>query len=52
MIKEVGTKPEEILFIDDATDNIEAAGALGITTLWLRPGMDIAAETEKMLERG
>ena len=52
VIGEVGTKPEEILFIDDARDNIEAAQALGIKTLWLKPGMDIAAETEKMLERG
>ena len=50
VIEGVGRKPEEILFIDDARDNIEAASALGITTLWLRPGMDIAAETEKMLK--
>jgi len=51
VIEGVGRKPEEILFIDDARDNIEAASALGITTLWLRPGMDIAAEVEKVLER-
>ena len=50
VISEVGTKPEEILFIDDAKDNIEAAGALGITTLWLRPGMKIAEEVEKFLK--
>ena len=50
VIAEVGTKPEEILFIDDAKDNIEAAGALGITTLWLRPGMKIAEEVEKFLK--
>ena len=50
VITEVGTKPEEILFIDDAKDNIEAAGALGITTLWLRPGMKIAEEVEKFLK--
>ena len=49
VIREVGVDPAEILFIDDARDNIEAAAALGIKTLWLRPGMDIAAETEKML---
>ena len=49
VIEGVGVKPEEILFIDDARDNIEAAAALGIRTLWLKPGMDIAAETEKML---
>ena len=50
VIEGVGTKPEEILFIDDARDNIEAAQELGITTLWLRPGMDIAAETERILK--
>ena len=50
VIAEVGTKPEEILFIDDAKDNIEAAGALGITTFWLRPGMKIAEEVEKFLK--
>ena len=51
VIREIGAGPEEILFIDDARDNVEAAEALGIKTLWLRPGMDIAAETEKVLER-
>ena len=50
MIEGVGRKPEEILFVDDARDNIEAAQAAGITTLWLRPGMDIAAEVEKILK--
>lgn len=50
VIAEVDTKPEEILFIDDAKDNIEAAGALGITTLWLRPGMKIAEEVEIFLK--
>ena len=50
VIEEVGTRPEEILFVDDARDNIEAAQAAGITTLWLRPGMDIAVEVKKMLE--
>ena len=49
VIEGVGRKPEEILFIDDARDNIEAASALGITTLWLRPEMDIAVEVEKVL---
>ena len=49
VIATIGTRPEEILFIDDAADNIEAAAAAGITTLWLRPGMNIAAEVEKKL---
>ena len=50
VIEEVGRRPEEILFVDDARDNIEAAQAAGITTLWLRPGMDITAEVERMLD--
>ena len=36
-----GLKPEETLFIDDIKQNIDAATALGIQTLWLIPGMDI-----------
>ena len=48
VIEGVGARPEEILFIDDARDNIEAA--LGIRTLWLKPGMDIRKEVEKILE--
>lgn len=50
VIDRIGAKPEEILFIDDAADNVEAAAAAGIKTLWLRPGMDIEAETERVLE--
>ena len=50
VIEGIGARPEEILFIDDARDNIEAARALGIRTLWLRPGMDIRKEVEKILE--
>lgn len=50
VIREVGVDPAEILFIDDARDNIEAAAALDIKTLWLRPGMDIAKEVGKVLQ--
>ena len=49
VIEGVGRRPEEILFIDDARDNIETAAALGIRTLWLRPGMDIVTEVEREL---
>lgn len=50
VIDRIGARPEEILFIDDAADNVEAAAAAGIKTLWLRPGMDIEAEMERVLE--
>lgn len=36
-----GLKPEETLFIDDLKQNIDAAAALGMQTLWLAPGMEI-----------
>ena len=49
VVESIGKRPEEILFIDDARDNIEAAQAVGITTLWLQPGMEIVEEVEKML---
>ena len=52
VIESIGLPPEEILFIDDAADNIEAAQAAGIRTLWLRPGMDITAEAERLLAEG
>ncbi len=50
VIREVGVDPAEILFIDDARDNAEAAQAAGITTLWFRPGMQIAQEVERILK--
>ena len=49
VVESVGVKPEEILFIDDARDNVEAARAVGITTIWVQPGMDLANEIEKLL---
>ena len=49
VVESIGVKPEEILFIDDARDNVEAAQAVGITTLWVQPGMDLAKEVEEML---
>ena len=48
-VTEIGVLPEEILFIDDSRTNAEGAEAAGITTLWLRPGMDIAREVEMIL---
>jgi len=49
-VAEIGVRPEEVLFIDDSRSNAEGAQAAGITTLWLRPGMDIRAEVERMLD--
>lgn len=42
-INGIGLPPEEILFIDDSTTNIEAAARAGIRTLLYRQGMDIRA---------
>ena len=49
VIEGIGRKPGEILVIDDSRSNAEAAEAMGITTLWLQPGMDIVEEVEKLL---
>ena len=49
-VAEIGVRPEEVLFIDDSQTNAEGAKASGITTLWLRPGMDIKTEVERMLK--
>lgn len=50
MIREIGAKPEEILFIDDSRSNAEGSRAAGITTLWLEPGMDVVVEVERILK--
>jgi hypothetical protein len=40
MIADSGMVPERTLFIDDSTDNLEAASALGLQTLLAVNGMD------------
>lgn len=49
VIETLGCKPEEILFIDDSKTNAEVSASLGITTLWLQPGMNIREEVKKLL---
>lgn len=49
VISEIGVRPDEILFIDDAGPNIEGAKACSIRTLWLAPGTDIRVETLKII---
>jgi len=48
-VKQIGLPLEEILFVDDSKSNSEGAMKAGITTLWLRPGMDIASEVKSFL---
>ena len=42
VINDSGLKPEETLFIDDFSINTEAAGKLGLKTLHLADGMEVA----------
>lgn len=41
VLSETGFQAEYSLFIDDLAENVTAAAALGIQTIWLQPGMTI-----------
>jgi len=41
VIEEIGHKPEDILFIDDGINNVNAASTLGIKTALYVPGADL-----------
>lgn len=49
-VKEIGLKPEEVLFIDDSKTNAEGARATGINTIWLKPGASIREEVMRILD--
>jgi epoxide hydrolase-like predicted phosphatase len=42
VLKDSGLKPEETLFVDDYSSNIEAAKKLGLQTIHLEEGMEVA----------
>lgn len=42
VIKDSGLKPEETLFVDDYASNIKAAKKLGLRTIHLEEGMEVA----------
>ena len=44
LFERAGRKPEDLLFIDDAPRNIEAARTLGMDTILYAPGVDLEAE--------
>lgn len=46
----INCEMDEILFIDDFIENIEAAKALGINTIHYQPGMDLVNEIKSRLE--
>ena len=49
--KTLGIKPEETLFIDDSQRNLDAAAALGFTTLLVKPGEEFTEKIAACLER-
>ncbi|TAE28966.1 MAG: HAD family phosphatase [Candidatus Kapaibacterium sp.] len=49
VLEEMGCKPDEILFIDDSHQHIEAARALGIRTLWLQHPDSLELAVEMLL---
>ena len=48
-LRRLGRRPEEAVFIDDNQDNIEAARALGMETVHVRPGVDVIAKLQEIL---
>lgn len=42
VLRELGARPEQVLFVDDNLANIEAARHLGLQTLRYRPRMDLS----------
>lgn len=45
--RRAGCRPEECVFIDDMSENVEAAAALGMSGIVYRPETDLEAELEK-----
>jgi HAD superfamily hydrolase (TIGR01509 family) len=43
-LDELGLVPGEAVFVDDQSENVEAAQALGVAGLLYRPGMDVPAQ--------
>jgi len=49
VLKRLGLHPQETIFVDDFTRNIEAAQELGMQTLHFRVGMDWKGELSRRL---
>ncbi len=52
LIEETGSRPGEILFIDDSPDNISSAAANGIRGICYDGKMDLKQETYKIINGG
>jgi len=46
-----GLSPEETVFVDDSAPNIEAAQAIGLSTIWFRDARRCEIELEQLLGR-
>ena len=49
LIKRSGLKPEEILFIDDRSENIAAAKSLGLTAIHYKPYIELSKQLNIVL---
>jgi epoxide hydrolase-like predicted phosphatase len=52
VLQRLGLAPQETIFVDDFSENIEAARSLGMHTLHFRRGMDWRRELERRLDQG
>eukprot|EP00903_Cladosiphon_okamuranus_P016288 g15020.t1 len=46
--KELGVSASEVVFVDDIRINIQAAGALGMRTVWVEPGGSVDAAVSEL----
>ena len=44
LFERAGRRPEELLFVDDQLGNVEAARALGMSSIHFGPGVDLERE--------
>ncbi len=50
VLRDIGLPPEEILFIDDAADNVQVASEMGIRAVLFGSGQDLRDVVRKALE--
>lgn len=48
--RDMGFRPDEILFVDDSRDNVDGARAAGMTTTWVESEADVVNVLDRVLD--